>query len=70
MEELIKCHQEFINLNSKFVAIDAKNQYTVPMRNYVIIVHNNIGNNLNILMDKIKDIYKTEIKYEVLSSKE
>lgn len=70
LDEIIKCHQEFVISNAKFMAIDSKNQYTVVMRNYVIIVHNNIGKSLNELLGKLSNEYKSDVKYEVLSSKE
>lgn len=70
IESIIKIHQEFIISNTKFITFDSKNQPSVPMRNYNIIVHNNIGNSLNKLLDIISSEFKTNERYKALSSKE
>lgn len=69
LESIIGHHQDFVSLNSKFVTFDTKNQLHTPLRQYALIVHDNIGANLNKLLETIGTIYKYSPDKLYVSSK-
>ena len=60
---IIKSHQEMINLNKCYLSVSQnRTKYVNPLKQHSIITHNNIGQNLNNLQNKLRpysDPYKT-----------
>ena len=67
LEIIIKSHQEFVQLNQYYKAIN-KNQLVAPFKPYVVITHNSIGSTLNKLQDSLSQ-YNTKYttKYKPIS---
>ena len=52
---IIKSHQEMVNLNKSYLSVSQnRTKYVNPLKQHSIITHNGIGQNLNILQNKLK----------------
>ena len=61
---LVLSHQDFIRLNNCYNAIN-KNQICMPFKSYVLMSHNNVGSQLNKLIDRLSIYNKKQLcKYK------
>lgn len=68
VDNIIEQHQDLIDMNSKFKALDNKMQLTAPFRNYVILTHNVLGLNINKLHESLSSIHICDRKYNQVSA--
>lgn len=55
VDVIIKSHQEMIDLNKYYLSVSqSRAKYVPPLKQHSIMTHNNIGNTLNILQNKLK----------------